>query len=356
MSKKYNDQIYELYEKEVEKNRKLSLKYEKLWFEVEDLKYQNKVLQKKVDEVDILIEKAVTKAVEKVSKYYEEKIGELETIIKVQAIEIDRLRNRINKNSSNSSKPSSTNFNKTKTEKRTSANEYNYRKISRRKNGGQEGHKGCNLSKKDIEEVIKNSNVEVRKIVHNIKGKDTIKYRIGIEIKTFIEKHIFKHQGTSKEKLPKEFYTDVTYDNSIKNLCIELGGYNLLSYERITDFLSTISKGVLKLSQGTINNFYKEFSVKSKETLKNITDNIMNSEVLYTDETTSKFDGGNMYFRNYSNEKNVIYKAHKNEGHKPIIEDNILTNYYGNVMGDHDTTLQKYGNKNLECNIHTVDI
>jgi len=30
MSKKYNDQIYELYEKEVEKNRKLSLKYEKL--------------------------------------------------------------------------------------------------------------------------------------------------------------------------------------------------------------------------------------------------------------------------------------------------------------------------------------
>ena len=95
MSKKYNDQIYELYEKEVEKNRKLSLKYEKLRFEVEDLRYQNKVLQKKVDEVDILIEKAVTKAVEKVSKHYEEKIEELETIIKVQAIEIDRLRNQI---------------------------------------------------------------------------------------------------------------------------------------------------------------------------------------------------------------------------------------------------------------------
>ena len=148
MSKKYNDQIYELYEKEGEKNRKLSLKYEKLRFEVEDLRYQNKILQKKVDEVDILIEKAVTKAVEKVSKYYEEKIEELETIIKVQAIEIDRLRNQINKNSSNSSKPSSTDLNKIKKEKRTSANEYNYRKISRRKNGGQEGHKGCNLSKK----------------------------------------------------------------------------------------------------------------------------------------------------------------------------------------------------------------
>ena len=325
MSQKYNNEIYKMYEKEVEKNKRLSQKYEKLRFEVEDLRYQNKILQKKVDEVDILIEKAVTKAVEKVSKYYEEKIEELETIIKVQAIEIDRLRNQVNKNSSNSSKPSSTDSNRIKTEKKTSANEYNYRKISRRKNGGQEGHKGCNLSKKDIEEIIKNSNVEVRKIIHNIKGKDTVKYRVGIEIKTFIEKHIFKHKSTSKENLSKEFYTDVTYDNSIKNLCVELGGYNLLSYERLTDFLSTISNGVLKISQGTINNFYKEFSIKSKRTIQNITDNLMNGKVMYTDETTSKFDGSNMYFRNYSNEENVIYKAHKNKGHNPIIEDNILT-------------------------------
>ena len=55
MTQKYNNQIYDLYEKEVEKNKRLSQKYEKLRFEVEDLRYQNKVLQKKVDEVDILI-------------------------------------------------------------------------------------------------------------------------------------------------------------------------------------------------------------------------------------------------------------------------------------------------------------
>ena len=353
MTEKFNNQIYNMYEKEVEKNKRLSQKYEKLRFEVEELRYENKVLRKKVEEVDILIEKAVTKAVEKVSKVYEEKIQELETIIKVQALEIDRLRNLINKNSSNSSKPSSTDFINTKQDRKTSANEYNYRKISRRKNGGQEGHKGYNLSKKDVEEIIKKSNVEVREIFHNIKGKDTIKYRIGIEIKPFVEKHIFKHKNNSKDCLPKEFYTDVTYDNSVKKICVELGGYNLLSYERVADFLCTISNGILKLSQGTINNFYKEFSIKSKATIKNIINNVMNGKVLYTDETTSKFDGSNMYFRNYSNEKNVIYKVHKNKGHKPIVEDDILPNYYGSIMGDHDTTLQKYGEKNLECNIHT---
>ncbi len=48
-----------------------------------------------------------------------------------------------------------------------------------------------------------------------------------------MEKHIFKYTENSKEKLPKEFYTDVTYDNSIKALVIELGAYNVISYNRL---------------------------------------------------------------------------------------------------------------------------
>ena len=59
-----------------------------------------------------------------------------------------------------------------------------------------------------------------------------------------------------------------------------------------------------------------------------------------------------MFIRNYSNESTVVYKAHKNKGHKPIIEDNILPNFCGGIMGDHDTTLYSYGTKNYECNIH----
>ena len=59
-----------------------------------------------------------------------------------------------------------------------------------------------------------------------------------------------------------------------------------------------------------------------------------------------------MYVRNYSNENTVIYKAHKNKGHNPIKEDNILSRFCGGIMGDHDTTLYSYGTKNYECNIH----
>lgn len=40
----------------------------------------------------------------------------------------------------------------------------------------------------------------------------------------------------TKYQIPNEFYTDVTYDNSIKSLSIELGVYNVISYNRLSDF------------------------------------------------------------------------------------------------------------------------
>lgn len=357
MTQKYNNQIYKLYEKEVEKNKRLSQKYEKLRWEVEELRYENKVLRKKVEEVDILIEKAVNKAVEKVSKVYEEKIQELETIIKAQAVEIDRLRNQINKNSSNSSKPSSTDFVTPKQEKKTSANEYNYRTSSKKSSGGQLNHEGHSFSKEKIEEIIKNKEVKVNTLVHNISGnkqeQDIIKYKVGIKVIPFIEKHIFKHSPRIKETLPKEFFTDVTYDSSIKALVVELGAYNLIPYNRITDLISIFSNGIINLSEGTIQNFYNEFSRKSIQSLENIENNVLNEANMHTDETSSKCDKTSVYFRGYSNGLNVLYKAHLHKGHMPIKEDNILPRYHGCIVGDHDTTLYKYGIMNQECNIHT---
>lgn len=48
----------------------------------------------------------------------------------------------------------------------------------------------------------------------------------------------------------------------------------------------------------------------------------------------------------------VVFKVHKNKGHVPIKEDNLLPKFSGGIMGDHDTTLYSYGIKNYECNIH----
>lgn len=277
-----------------------------------------------------------------------------ERIQKLQE-EIDRLKNKNNKNSSNSSKPSSTNI--TTPKKKTGSNIYNYRVKTGKKCGGQFGHDGHSLSKKYVEQLIDNKKLEVREFTHIIKGKpskeNTIKYKLGIEIKPYVEKHIFKYDEKSVDTLPTEYYTDVTYDNSIKALSIELGAYNVISYDRLSDFFSVITDGVIQISKGNLVNILYEFSNKCEPTLEILENEILNSKHTYTDETGTKFNGKNMYVRNYSNENTVIYKANKNKGHTPIKRDNILTRFCGGIMGDHDTTLQKYGTKNYECNIHT---
>lgn len=66
-----------------------------------------------------------------------------------------------------------------------------------------------------MEELIKNRKVAVREFTHIIKGKsskeNTIKYKLGIEINPYVEKHIFKYDENSNDSLPKEYYTDVTH-------------------------------------------------------------------------------------------------------------------------------------------------
>ena len=308
--------------KENLKNIRLSFRIEK-----EDLKDTIKSLEKTIEEKDKTIKKLLD--------------------------EIDRLKNQINKNSNNSSKPSSTNISTPK--KKTGANLYNYRKKTNKKPGGQKGHTGYSLSKEKIEQLIKDKKIEVKEIYHktnNRNKKDIVKYRLGLNISVYAEKHIFKHDENSKDILPKEFYTDVTYDNKIKALCVELGTYNVVAYDRMSDFFNVISNGILTISNGTLVNFNKEFSNNSKSILDNFETEILNSEIIFTDETSGKYNKSNIYVRNYSNEKTVLYKSHKRKGHRAIKDQDILTKFSGGIVHDHDTTMYSYGTKHYECIIH----
>ena len=288
-----------------------------------------------------------------IKKYQEESKKDKELIEKLIE-ENERLKNHKNKNSNNSSKPSSTDHITPK--KKTGANLYNYRIKTGKKVGGQIGHQPHNLSKKEVERLIEEKNIKVKTIYHKIKGKEKkkplVKYRMELEFNTYVEKHIFEYDRKAKEVLPKEFYTDVTYGTSIKAIAVHLGCYNVVAYDRLSNFFEVITNNTLKISNGTLVNFVKEFGEKSERTIKNLEENFLNGIIGYTDETGTKFNNKKLYIRNYSNEENVVYKVHEHKGHTPIKEDNILPRFCGGIMGDHDTTLYSYGSKNYECNIH----
>lgn len=268
---------------------------------------------------------------------------------------LDNEKSKNNKNSSNSSKPSSTDIAPPK-KNNERINKFNLRSSNSSKKGGQFGHIGHNLSKKDIEKKIKERKLKVIETVHYIKGdsknEPLIKYRVALEIKTVIHKHTFIYSENATDSLPKEFQTDVTYDNSIKSLAINLDTVNVVSLDRQTDFFNAITDGFLTISKGTLMNFKEEFSLKSQPSLQNIVKHLKNKTRIWTDETNSKKNGKKIYARNYSNKESVIYKMNEHKGHTPIKEDGILTDYIGGIMADHDTTIDSYGTERYECNIH----
>ena len=320
-------------------------------------------LFKQLEDISIKLDKSLNKINEQSLtiyelkleiKKYEENSKKDKELIQKLIEENERLKNQNNKNSNNSSKPSSTNIATPK--KKTGANLYNYRVKTNNSKGGQYNHKGYNLSKKDAEKLIEENKIEVREVTHIIKGdskkEPLVKYRYELKIEPYIEKHIFNYEENAKEELPKEFYTDVTYGNSIKTLSVHLNSYNVIAYDRLSDFFCVISNNILNISNGTLVNFLKEFGKKSKNTITNLENNFLNGITGYTDETGTKFEKKKLYVRNYSNEENVVYKVHTNKGHNPIKDDGLLTRFCGGIMGDHDTTLYSYGSKNYECNIH----
>lgn len=275
--------------------------------------------------------------------------------------ERDKYKNHSDKNSSNSGKPSSTDMFKPK---KTGANLYNSREKTNRKIGGQKGHQGHSLSKDNIEMLKNQHNIQEVVIEHTINGNTKnvpiIKYKLGLAFTPYIEKHIFNYNESSNEILPREFYTDVTYTNELKSLVVFMNVHNVLSINRLTEFFSVISNGIINFSQGTIVNIMTEFSRKGSPSIDNIIKDILGDKTMLTDETTEKLNNKNGYVRNYSTEESVVYKSHYHKGHNPIKDDNILTRFTGIVMGDHDTTLDSYGSKRIECNVHlgryTVEI
>jgi len=357
--KNYEKDMYLMYEEEVTKNELASKEIKKLKLEIYVLKIDLKNSENRTREA---VEQATKHLIEEnnklqndLSKAYEE-IDRLKTQINNKddnsEYQLDKLNNQVNKNSSNSGIPTSKEIKKVK----NGANTYNHRKKSKVKTGGQYGHKGETLTKEKLLAKINEKNIPVKRIMHYIKGspkqKDTIKYKIGMQVNLYVEEHIFKHTEKSNNVLPKEYYSDVTYNNDLKALVTTLGNYYSLGYNKVKELLYDLSNGIINISEGTIDNIYGEFSEKADSTINNITNNILNGKYHHTDETTTSENGEETYYRGYANPLNVLYKYHHHKGDAPIKEDDILTNFFGTIISDHEVGIFKYGTNNQDCIIH----
>jgi len=355
----YCNDTYKMYEEEAYKREKLEKENKEKDLEIyllkKEVKRLNNNMQSKIaDAVEIATKPLVEENNNLKSDLDKanQEIKRLKKDLESKTYDADKLECKTNRDSSNSGIPTS----KEIFPKHSKTNTYNHRKKSSRSSGGQVRHIGRTLTKEILEEKIKNKNIEVKPVIHYINGKsekgDIIKYKIGVKVKLYVEKHIFKHRNKVTKKLPKEYYSDVTYNNDLKAIIVTLGNYYSLGYNKVKELLYDFSDGIINISEGTIDNIYKEFTNKSFNTINNITTNLLNGTYQHTDETTTKENGKDSYYRGYANKSNVLYMYHHHKGDVPIKEDKILPNYFGTVISDHENGIFKYGTNNQDCIYH----
>lgn len=271
--------------------------------------------------------------------------------IKMMALVIKLLANRINLNSKNSSKPPS----EDKKRKRGST-----RKQSGKKPGGQNGHIGTKLKKVADPDVIETIKVDRRKLP---KGKYkevgfVSRQVFDIEITRIITEYraeILENQDGKRyvAEFPENVKAEVQYGTEVKNSAVYMSQYQLLPYNRIQEQFADQMN--LPLSAGTIFNFNKE-AYELLESFDEIAkQRLIASSLIHADETGINVNKKRIWLHTASNEKWVHFKPHEKRGSEAIDEIGILPNFSGVLCHDHWKPYYKY-EKCLHalCNAHHV--
>ena len=348
-------------------NRGLIKQIEDLILENESLKHDNSKLRKDNRELRrenaYLRESAEAKmeaAVERQVAPLLLRIAELEAMVVSKDAENQRLKAVIGKDSSNSSKPSSTDGFKTIP---------NNREKSAKKQGGQPGHDGHSLKvPENLDELAREGKV-IRKLIDYTNGSNEYvsKWVVDIDIKT-VYTEIRYPAGV---QLPQELTPEVVYGSGIKALTILFEQEGVVAIKRMSDMFATITGGLVTPSKGAIEAFVSQFAGSVDEEIAAIKECLMNGLVLNTDDTpmrcaeTCEYDGNGLgtlkkankttfrvNIRTYSNDKATLLTVNPQKDDEGIVRDGVLLEFDGALGHDHDKKYYKYSSRHATCCEH----
>jgi len=327
----------------------LTIANERLQSENSSLKNTVRELRQELNTLKNSLDAKIAKAVEKVCTPLRTRIKCLEQENLHKDEEIQRLKAQINKDSSNSSKPSSQDgFKKI----------LNSREKSDKKVGGQIGHKGSTLTiPKNLDELVKEGKAEHR-IVDLTDGAEKFISKWGIGLKPMV---VFTEYLCPTSEMPCVFYED-----SVKAIAVLLSNMGLIARERLSEFFESISSGLITVSVATLEKFDTEAA--SKVDIEAIKQEILNDSKLHIDETLIRcaqlleyndlapklatkttFDA---IIRTHSTETATLYTVNPHKDDTGIRRDDILPKFHGILSHDHDKKYYKYGNKHATCGAH----
>ena len=280
-------------------------------------------------------------------------------------IEIARLKAIINKDSTNSSKPPSQNGFKKHVN--------NSREKSGKEIGGQPGHPGHRLGlPENIGELVEKGIVTKLVIDHTGGATEYVsRFVIDVEVVTTITEHRFEVGA----ELPKNLYNEVSYGDNIKAMSVLLLNEGIIAEKRFSDILAGLTRGVVAISPATLEHFLSQFAKKlvNNGELEAIKQNLLNGEVMHTDdtplrcvETVEYLDNGEMEIqtaegksfdatvRTYSNDMSTLYTVNPKKDQEGVERDDVLPGYLSTLSHDHESKFYNYGKAHSTCGEHLL--
>ena len=266
---------------------------------------------------------------------------------------IKTLEDRLSQNSTNSSKPPSTDW---PIKKRS------LRKKTGRSPGGQKGHKGHNLKMAEVPDSIRVHKVHTcsgcGRSLEDIAPDGYSKRQvfdlppIKVEVTEHrAEKKTCPHCGCkNKASFPQGISQPTQYGPRIKAILIYLNQYQLLPYERTSElFLDLFG---IELSAATIVNTNRVAFEALKPYEDKIKNKIIASQVVHFDETGLYTEGDRWWLHAAATDSLTYYSAHPKRGKAATDFIDILPGFFGVAVHDAWNTYFRYNCSHALCNAH----
>jgi transposase len=285
-----------------------------------------------------------------------EYIAQLEARLNVVLQENYDLRARLNLNSTNSSKPPSSDG----LRKRPAPK--NNREKTGLPPGAQPGHPGTTLSFSQTPDTI---------IEHKVEHPCRCGYDLqAVTVKKYLRRHVYdlpalrlhvtEHRIEVKEcphchqihEAACEVRAAVQYGDRLKAFNVYITQYQLLPFERTQEFYADIfgmplSDGVLQASNTTC---YEELA-EIEHTIK---EHIAHAAVIHNDETGIRCDNKTQWIHTNSTADQTLYTIHPKRGRDALEAINILPGYAGVSVHDRYASYDGYPCQHALCNAHLL--
>ena len=345
----YSEKEYKKLEKFYEEQiKELKIRNENAEKEVKLLKVQNKQKDEIIHDLDKNDYKGQCQTLKN-------EVDELKKKLKMCEDALRLLKKSLEKNSSNSCKPSSTDGYKRVVQ--------NNRVKSGKKPGREKGHvrSAAHVS------VNPDKKIEVSKVAKCTCGCKTEEIGevsrdlISIKIVTYTTQYTGKKTKCpccGKEyspKFPKNLKSVINYDEKVKSLVVYLNSFCNVPNQKTSELLSLLSDGKIKMCQGEVANIGKQFSKKSQTILRAMKRSILKEPVINEDETPIKVNGKIMSVIGVFTKKLSITEAFAGRKLENFKEMGILDRYLGIVCHDHNNIHQRFTQSTqAECNFHVL--